>query len=147
MVGLGLSLGKLELLVEATKSKTGLHAARSIIIIISHDKKIKIIDRPESPAKGTYSRGTAGLTSINLEPGEVAVYARLILNPEGHVSGRFIVYSHENKPILEARLRKRKVRRISGDPSYSWAIELALKKLHLDKHVRRFNWDTGALRQ
>ena len=134
---------ELELPVEATKSASGLHAARSLIVIISRDGQARIIDKPDSSSKGTYKRGNAGTAKIRLKSDELAVHVKLILNPRGHVRGRVTVYSPSGEPLLTAVVRRRKIRRVSGDSSYAWAVENALKIIKLDKFIRRLNWRTG----
>lgn len=130
------------LTVEATKSRTGLHAARSVVLVIEGDQ-VSIISRPVIPGKGTYSRGTAGYVEVEVPPNGVIVHFWLVLNPRRRVKGVIRVYGFDGQPVLEARLAKRKIRRISGDPSYAWAIEKAVEKLKLSRHVRRYNWATG----
>lgn len=135
-------MARLQLPVEATKSRSGLHAARSIILVI-HGDSVRVIDKPTHPGRGTYSRGTAGLAEVDVPEGGVLVHAWLILNPRGHVKGLLRVYDSSGKLVLAARLSRRKIRRIMGDSSYAWAVEKAVDYLKLSKHVRRYNWRTG----
>ncbi|MEB3846742.1 MAG: hypothetical protein GSR74_02050 [Desulfurococcales archaeon] len=134
---------KLELPVEATKSITGLHASRSLVIILN-DNQYSIIEKPSKTGPGTYKRGVAGTTSVTLPPGSLAVHVNVVLNPRGHVKGRFRVYSYDGRLLLEAVMRRRKIRRVRGDASYAWAVERAVQVLGLERHVRRYNWGTGA---
>ncbi len=134
---------KLELPVEATKSVSGLHAARAVVVLIHGDGSTEIISKPSVQGHGTYRRGVAGVVKLEIPPGSLAIHAWLILNSKGHIKGLFKVYNDKGELVLEARLTKRKIRRLRGDPKYSWSIEKALEVLGLSKHVRRYNWDTG----
>ena len=129
--------------VEMTRSRSGGHARRCVVVVLERGSA-RIIGRPEMPgASGTYSRGTAGLVRVP-EAAEAAVHACLVLNTRGHVKGVLTVYDPRRGPVLRAVLRRRKVRRSWGDRAYGWALEAALKALGLDRHVRRINLETGA---
>lgn len=132
-------MAKLSLSVEATKSRSGLHAARSIVIVFTGDTA-RLIENPETPGKGTYSRGQAGTVSV--EASRVVVHARLTLNPRKRVKGYFTVYAGGSE-VLRAKLSKRKVRLVRGDPGYAWSVEEAVRLLKLSSHVRRYNWGQG----
>jgi hypothetical protein len=69
---------ELTLPVELTKSRTGLHARRSVIVILGHNRQ-EVISKPVKPGKGTYSRGEAGTVTVTLNKGEVAVLASLTM--------------------------------------------------------------------
>jgi len=133
-----------KLLVEATKSRTNLHAARKLAIVFLPSGNYEVYEKPEIKGKGTYARGVAGYVSLNPPKGSLISHVNLVLNPRRRVSGRIRVYSSEGLLVLEAVLRKRKVRRVRGDPSYRWVIERTLRILGLESHVRRYNWRTGA---
>ncbi|MCE4626280.1 MAG: hypothetical protein F7B78_01325 [Desulfurococcales archaeon] len=137
-------MARITLPVEATKSKSGLHAARSIVLILRGDN-VSVIDKPMNPGKGTYTRGTAGTVEVEVPNDGVVVHAWLVLNPRGHVKGFFRVYNPNGDLVLEAKLTKRKVRRVSGDPDFAWAVERAVEYLKLSDHVRRYNWATGVI--
>jgi len=131
--------------VERTSSRTGKHLARSVVVVVGSGGRVKrVISEPTSPSRGTYSRGSSGTAVVELEPGDLAVWVRLVRNLRGIVSGRMVVYDSSGSPLLEAVYRKLKVRRSRGDPSYSWVVEAAVKALKLDRYVRGYNWGTGS---
>jgi hypothetical protein len=131
----------LELPVERTVSRRGLHAATTLIVVIRREGSVEVISKPDkTEGRGTYARGYAGKASVKLGPGDVAVHLRLVKTSSGRILGRVTVYSHEGREILRAVYRHLKVRRSWGDPAYSWAVEAAFKHLGLDKYVRKYNW-------
>jgi len=131
----------LELPVERTVSRRGLHAATSLILIVRRGGKVEVISKPDKvEGRGTYSRGYAGRASVELEPGDVAVHIRLVKTPNDRILGRVTVYDHEGREVLGAVYKRLKVRRSRGDPAYSWAAEAAFKSLGLDRYVRKYNW-------
>ena len=132
----------MKLFVEATKSRTGLHAARSVVVIVGRGEA-RIIDKPTARSRGTYSRGLAGEVDVEANPGDHVVWVWLARNPRGRVTGRVRVYSWKGDLLLEAVIRKRKVRRSRGDPSLGWVVETALSALGLSSYIRRYNWATG----
>ncbi len=136
-------MARLELPVEATKSVSGLHAARAVVVLIHSDGSAEIVSKPAIQGRGTYKRGVAGVVKLEVPRGSLVVHAWLILNSRGHIKGLFKVFNDEGELVLEARLAKRKIRRLRGDPKYAWSIEKALEVLGLSKHVRRYNWNTG----
>jgi len=136
-------MGRIPVRLEASKSRSGLHAARMIALLVSRDEA-RIIDTRVGGGKPTYSRGWAGTVEVDVPPGHYLVHGRLVLTPGGRVKGRFWVYDWEGRLVLEAVLRRRKVRRVRGDPSLSWVVEKAVEKLGLARYVRRYNWSTGA---
>jgi len=131
------------LLFENTRSRSGLHAARRIAVRVSSGG-VEVVDPPVAGGRGTYASGRAGWADVSLAPGEYLVYLALVRDPRGRVSGRITVYDHQGVPVLEAVLRRRKVRRSRGDPGLSWVVEAALNSIGLSRYVRRYNWRTGS---
>ncbi|MCE4608076.1 MAG: hypothetical protein F7B61_03855 [Caldisphaeraceae archaeon] len=130
--------------VELTKSKTGLHTIRKTLVALGKDGT-RLISNPEKQGRGTYKVGIAGLVTINLEPGEYAVHVILTKNPKNKVRGRFKVYSHEGHEVLEVKYEKLKIRRVFGDPRYSWIVDKTIDVLGLTNYIRRKNYTTGLL--
>ena len=137
----------LRLPVEMTKSRTGRHAARKIVVIVPPEGKARIISKPDIRDRGvaTYARGWAGWA--NVEGGSYTVLFRLVRGPSGRVSGEVTVYGPQGDPLLEMVLRRRKLRRRRGRRDLGWVIEEALKAIGLDSHVRRINLRTGSPQQ
>ncbi len=134
-----------EYLVEATKSRSGKHAARRILIVHERDGGVRIVSNPSvgESARGTYARGAAG--RVVLHPGSYryAVWAQLIMGPRLRVVGRFDVIDSKGNIVLRAVLRKRKLRRSCGDEKLWWLVEDAVQRLGLAGYVRRSNMLTG----
>ncbi|AFZ70333.1 hypothetical protein Calag_0575 [Caldisphaera lagunensis DSM 15908] len=135
-------MGKIKLEVESTKSKTGLHAMRRMVVIIRKDKE-EIIKDPIEEGKGTYKEGKSGYVNLNLNPNEYAVHVILVRNPKNKVKGRFIVYDHEGKALLEVKYEKLKIRRSWGDKNLSWIIDRVIELIGLSNYVRHKNYATG----
>ncbi len=130
--------------VELTKSKTGLHTIKKALVVLGRGNT-RLISSPEKQGRGTYKVGIAGLVTINLEPGEYAVHVVLTKNPKNKVRGRFKVYDHEGHEVLEVKYEKLKIRRVFGDPKYSWIIDKTIDVLGLANYIRRKNYTTGLL--
>jgi len=139
-------LGRIRVLLEATRSRRGGHAARRAAVVLRSDGRVELITQASvgESARGTYSRGKAVWAEIALGEGDYLVAASLVRNTRGHVSGFFEVIDWTGRTLLRAVYRRLKIRRSSGDPSYSWAIERALEAFKLDRYVRRINMATGA---
>jgi len=136
-------MGKVPVRLEASKSRSGLHATRMVAVVVGRES-VRVLEERVSGERPTYSRGWAGTLEVEVPEGYYLVHARLTLTPQGRVKGRFWVYDDKGNLVLEAVLRKRKVRRVRGDPELGWTVEKAVEKLGLSKYVRGFNWSTGA---
>ena len=132
-----------KLLVEMTKSKSGLHAKRCIAVVFTGGSA-KTVWKPEKTDDSvkTYKVGVAGWVSLR-ERYDAVVHICLVRGPCGRIRGRLVVYDSMGRPVLEAVLRRRKLRRSRGNPAYSKYIEEAIKIVGLDKHVRKINMGTG----
>ncbi|MEB3861782.1 MAG: hypothetical protein GSR84_06140 [Desulfurococcales archaeon] len=139
-------MARLTFRVEATKSKSGVHAERRLVIVFRSNGRVERIITGGDRVKGTYSRGSAWISSIDLEPGDVAVYIRLVRGPRGRIGGYAEVYDHEGKMVFRAVIRKRKARASIGDPSYSGYVEKAIELIGLGDFIRKYNWSTAPRR-
>jgi hypothetical protein len=137
-----MKMGKLKLEVESTKSKSGLHAMRKMIVVFKKGKE-EIINEPAEEGKGTYKTGKSGYVNLNLEPNEYAVHIVLVRNLKNRVKGRFKVYNHEGQEMLEVKYEKLKIRRSWGDKSLSWLIDKSIELIGLSNYVRHKNYGTG----
>ncbi|MGC8621814.1 MAG: hypothetical protein ACP5I6_01870 [Caldisphaera sp.] len=133
--------------VESTKSKTGLHAMRKIVVLIKKGKEIETIANPSKDDKGTYKKGKAGKVTLRLNINEYAVHVTLVKNPKNRIKGRLKVYNCDAQEVLEVKYEKLKIRRSWGDPSYAWIIDKAIDVLGLTNYVRRKNYGTGQLKE
>ncbi len=141
-------MGELEFTVEASKSRSGLHAERKLAFIVDKHGKIKRLDErlPGQATGKVYRQGYSRKIKVALEPGYYGIQIRLVKNSRGHVKGSIIVYDHNGKELLTAVLRRRKVRLSRGNPEYSWIVERIIEHLGLEGFIRRYNWNTGARR-
>ncbi len=136
-------------MIEATKSKTGKHAARQLLVLYFENGEKTILQdyKESSPTRGTYSRGFArkiDFERISKIPGlAYIIHIYLIRNLRSHVKGRIKVFDKNRTLLYEAVLRNRKIRRVRGDKSYSWIIEDAIRTIGLEDYVRRYNHNTG----
>ncbi len=139
------AIAKVKLAVERTASRRGGHVARRIVVVLRSSGRAEVYSEPAKVAgRGTYARGVYGFVEVDLTPGDVAVSAWLVRGPSGRVSGVFRVVDHNGREVLRAVYRKLKIRRSHGDVSYAWAVEEAVRRLGIERYVRRFNWRTGA---
>ena len=127
---------RVQLPVERTKSRTGLHSKVSAVILI-RGERVQVITEPKTPAKGTYSRGVAGLVEVEVLPGDLVVHASLVMNPRKRVKGTFKVIGPDGSAKLVVNYRKLKLRVSSGDKSLMWAVLKAVEALGLAGYVRR----------
>jgi hypothetical protein len=130
---------ELTLPVELTKSRTGLHARRSVVVILGHGRQ-EVISKPVKPGKGTYSRGEAGTVTVTLNKGEVAVLASLTMGLRRRVKGLFMVYDDSGALRLKVKYERLKLRYSEGDPELSWTVDRAVEALGLTPYVRRRNY-------
>ena len=139
-------MGRVTVVLEATRSRRGGHAARSAAVLVGGRGMVRVV-RPQPgssrEARGTYSLGRAVEAEVEVPEGWLLVHVRLVRAPSGRVTGRVTVYDSAGRPVLEAKYSRLKVRRSRGDASYGWAVEEAFKALGIDRHVRKYNWSTG----
>ncbi len=130
---------EIQLPVELTRSRSGLHARRSIIVVLGGARQ-DVISRPTRPGKGTYSRGEAGVASVSLGRGELAVLVTLTMGPRRRVKGFLAVYDDSGAERLRVKYERLKVRLSRGSPELSWAVDRAVEVLGLGPYVRRKNY-------
>ncbi len=124
----------MELLLENSESKTGLHRIRTIILSVDnsiHEFKDFINYKKVSPI---YKKGEAKL--VTLPKKGTFVYIRLVRNLRGEVFGYIKVIVNDVE-VLNCKYRKLKIIRISGDKSYCDLVKKCVDVLKLP--VKRFN--------
>ena len=136
-----------ELYVEDSRSRSGLHRARMLAFIVSREGSVTPVHkhpraRLESKSRGLYSRGSRLVYKVGLSSSEVAVQVGLVRNQRGHVKGYISVINSRGE-VYRVVLRRLKARMSSGDPSYSWAVEAVMRHLGLDRVLRRVNLGGG----
>ncbi|MGC9071780.1 MAG: hypothetical protein ACP5HK_03675 [Acidilobus sp.] len=130
---------ELSLPVELTRSRSGLHARRSVVVVLGHERQ-EIVSKPARQGKGTYSRGEAGQATVRLSKGEVAVYIVLTIGPRKRVKGLISVYDDSGLERLRVKYERLKIRYSHGSSEFSWAVDEALDVLGLTPYVRRRNY-------
>ncbi len=135
----------LEARVEKSKSRSGKHAIRDIVLLVSNKGEIKE-PRPrlQQATKPVYSRGEAYHVYIDVPEGWYLVQVHLVRNLRGHVKGYIEVYSDTGERLFRAVYRKLKLRYSDGDPQYAWIVQrvadylkLPMKNINLLPHSYR----------
>ncbi len=124
--------------IEKSKSRSGKHAVRDLVLVVTGDGKVvepklKVVQA----LKPTYSRGEAYLVKLDVKEGEYPVYIHLVRNLRGHVKGYIEVYNKEGELLYRAVYRKLKLRYSKGDDMYAWIVETVAN--HLNLPVKRAN--------
>jgi hypothetical protein len=135
-----------ELVVERSKSRRGIHAIVRKVFLVSRDGRVVEVTGPRvGPAEKTYSRGEAYRVRVKPREDELVVYVVLVRGLRGRVKGYFEVYDRSGRMVYRAVYRKLKVRYSKGDPNYAWAVERVVEKLGIP--VKRFNLVPAWLRR
>jgi len=127
----------LELVEEATRSRSGRHRAFAAVYLVGEDGSVRRV-RGGERVRGTYAVGEARLVRVAPPRKGYIVHVRLVLNPRGWVKGRVNVYG-EGGLLYSAVIRERKLRGSMGDPRHSWAALRVLEELGVVKALRRVN--------
>ena len=129
---------KLTLIEELSKSRSGRHAIRKLILVVSKHKGVRKAECIETEdADKVYSRGWARKCTIELSEDEYAVQVFLVKNLYGHVKGVIEVYRNDGTMVFRAVYRRLKLRRSMGDPKYAWIVRTVADYLRLP--VKRYN--------
>ncbi|MCE4617118.1 MAG: hypothetical protein F7C32_00835 [Desulfurococcales archaeon] len=126
-------------IVELSRSKTGKHAIRRALFIVSEDGRVKLFDSKGTPVKPTYVKGSATLVNVKntLKKGEFLVYVVMIKNLRGHLKGFFEVYDWEGRIVYRAKYHRLKLRKSLGNPYYAWIVRVVAEALKLK--IKNFN--------
>jgi len=135
-----------KLVIEASRSQSGVHVERKLAFIVSGGGLIEVRGGGE-PIKTTYSRGEAWLYNVNLKPGELAVQVRLVRGLRGRVRGYIAVYDSSGVEVYRVVIRKLKIRPSRGDRGYHWVVERVVEKLGLHKYLKRYKFEEKRGRQ
>ncbi len=131
-------MGTVLLRVEKSKSRTGKHAVRDIVLIINNNGDILEPKYRSMQKTGPiYSKGEAYIVSFNVPENHYAVQVHLVRNLRGHVKGYIEVYDHDGRLVYRVVYHKLKIRYSKGDPSYSWIIRRVAE--HLNLPVKHYN--------
>ncbi|AEM39388.1 hypothetical protein Pyrfu_1531 [Pyrolobus fumarii 1A] len=136
----------MELVVEKSKSRRGLHAIVRKVFVVSRNGNVVEVTGPRvGAAEKTYSRGEAYLVKVQPGKDDVVVYVVLVKGLRGRVKGYFEVYDSTGRLVYRAVYRKLKLRYSKGDPNYAWAVKLVVEKL--DIPVKKYNLVPAWLRR
>jgi hypothetical protein len=118
--------------LEKSKSRSGKHAARSIVLLVSEQGEVKEAKPTQLRSiRPLYAVGEAYEAAYRVPPGHFLVYVYLVKNLRNHVKGYIEVYSNDGRLLYRAVYRKLKLRRGTGDPSYAWAVRRVADYLKL----------------
>lgn len=131
----------MELIVESSKSRSGIHAERKIAFIYSHGKLLEP-SGPTRPVRPVYAKGSASAISVSLKPGEYAIQLRLVRNARGSVKGRLRIFDSSGREVYSATIRKRKMRPASGDVALHSIAELVVERVTLSKYLRKYKLES-----
>lgn len=131
-------MGKVRLTIEASKSRSGLHAERRLAFIVRGGVELEEVKGEGVKVDPVYSRGDARSIEVNLSPGDYAVQVRLVRGLRGRVKGYIIVLDSSGNVVYKSVLRKRKVRPSTGDKSYHFIVEKVVEALKLHKYLRSY---------
>ena len=126
------------LVEELSKSRSGKHAVRRIVLVVPRRGAVRKPDASRIPVKPTYAVGGAWrLEPRNLGEDEVIVLIHLVRNPRGRVKGYIEVYGPDGALLYRAVYRKLKLRYSKGNPRYAWAARRAAE--HIKLPVKRYS--------
>ncbi len=126
------------LVEELSKSRSGRHAVRRIVLVASRSRGVRVPEGPRREARPLYAVGEARIVEPRgLGEDEVIVYVHLVRNPRGRVKGFMEVYGADGALLYRAVYRKLKLRYSKGNPKYSWAARMAAE--HIKLPVKRYS--------
>ncbi len=129
---------KVRLVEELSKSRSGKHAVRKLVLIVSKHKGVRKAECSDIKITSrVYSRGWARECHVELGEDEYAVQVFLVKNLYGHVKGVIEVYRSDGTMVFRAVYRRLKLRRSMGDPKYAWIVKTVADYLKLP--VKRYN--------
>ncbi|MFN4045952.1 MAG: hypothetical protein ACK4H7_01250 [Acidilobaceae archaeon] len=131
-------MGRVRLTIEASKSRSGLHAERKLAFIVRGGARLEEVRGEGVKVKPVYSRGDARSIEVSLSPGDYAVYVRLVRGFRGRVKGYIVVLDSSGSMVYRAVLRKRKVRPSMGDRRYHSMVEKVVEALKLHSYLRSY---------
>lgn len=133
----------MELIIEKTRSKTGLHRRTRRAFLVSRNGDIEEFNPTnKKTVRGTYVRGEAYQIVVPpVDRDKAIVYVDMTLNLRKRVKGKIYVYDHGGNLKLTLNYNKLKIRRSRGDRSYFWPVKFLIEKLNIP--VKRVNLMTG----
>jgi hypothetical protein len=126
-----------DFLLEDSRSRTGRHHAKSIIVIYSRDKGLIPLEKAseyiayKGEGKPTYVRGKAYSVKLRLRHGDYVLYAWFVKNFLGKVKGYISVYNHRGELVYRAKYYDGILRYSIGNPIYAWLVRLFIDKARI----------------
>ena len=123
--------------IESSKSRTGKHVLRSMVLINGKDEGLLSINKireaivGEEQVKPTYRRGWAKKIDVKLEHGDYLIHIWFVKNLWGKVKGYISVYNHRGELVYRAKYVDGDLRRSTGDPIYAWLVRLVAQELKI----------------
>lgn len=127
---------EVKLVVEASKSRSGVHVERKLAFIVRGGELFEVGGVGE-PVKPVYCRGEARLYRVRLNPGELAVQVRFVRGLRGRVKGFISVFDSSGE-VYRVVVRRRKVRVSRGDRGFHWVVERVIERLGLQRYLRKY---------
>ncbi len=124
--------------IEASKSRSGLHAERKLAFIVRGGVKLEEVKGEGVKVKPVYSRGDARSIEVSLSPGDYAAHVRLVRGPRGRVKGYITILDSSGNIVYKSVLRKRKVRPSTGDKNYHFIVEKVVEALGLQRYLKSY---------
>ncbi|MEM0497264.1 MAG: hypothetical protein QXR22_03595 [Acidilobaceae archaeon] len=128
----------IKLVIEASKSRSGLHAERKIAFIVGEKGEIVEARGSGEPVKPVYSIGEAKMITVNITPKQLAVQVRLVKGLRDRVKGYIAIYDYMGREVYRVVIRKRKLKPSRGDRRYHKIIESIVEKITLAKYLRKY---------
>lgn len=124
------------LVVEESRSRSGRHRRRCIVLALLRDNGLRTVDKAgmvarEEPGRPIYSRGWARRLTVAPGHGDYVIQVCFTRNPRGRVKGYITVYNYHGHMVYRAKYVDGELRRSMGDPIYAWIPRLVAEQLRI----------------
>lgn len=119
----------LQFKVEKSQSRTRKHFLFSTVYIYRKKEGLLPYTKSrftEQVSKPTYTRGEAKLVTLNVEHGDLVLYAWFVKNFRNKVKGYISIYSSKGELLYSAKYLNGYVVKSKGNPLYAWLVRLFL---------------------
>ncbi len=127
----------LEAVEEYSKSRSGKHILRRIILLYIKDKGLIPISKARDRIAGvyeaskTYRRGSAKKYVVKMDHGDYLIDARFVKNFLGKVKGEVRIYNYKGELVYKAKYIDGEVRRSTGSEIYEWLLKIFFEQLKI----------------
>ena len=124
----------MEAVEEYSKSRSGKHILRRIILLYIKDKGLIPLSKAKDrivrveEASKTYRRGKARKYFVKLMHGDYLIDARFVKNFLGRVKGEIKIYNYKGELVYKAKYIDGEIRRSIGSKIYEWLLEIFLEE-------------------